>query len=126
MSDLKATVAETPEGFQVEGVERISYGFTFLDGVFNTENEQLAQMYRKWGRCLAICDANIYALYGKEMEGYFQSHDIKLQIHKTKIGEKAKTMATLLSICTAMDDFGIIRKEPVLVVGGGLVTDVAG
>jgi len=42
------------------------------------------------------------------------------------IGEKAKSMDTLLSIVDSMTEFGIIRKEPVLVVGGGLVTDVAG
>jgi 3-dehydroquinate synthase len=33
---------------------------------------------------------------------------------------------TMLEIVDAMDSFGTIRTEPVLVVGGGLVTDVAG
>lgn len=126
MSDLKASVTETPEGFHVEGVERISYGFSFLDGVFETANPQLANMYKKWGRCLAIADINVCGLYGQQMQDYFRHHGIKLEIHKTRIGEKAKTMDTLLAICEAMTNFGIIRKEPVLVVGGGLITDVAG
>lgn len=126
MSDLQATVNETADGFQVEGVERISYSFSFLDGVFNPANAQLANMYKKWGRCLAIADINVCNLYGQQMRDYFKHHGINLEIHKTRIGEKAKTMETLLSICEAMTDFGIIRKEPVLVVGGGLITDVAG
>ncbi|KAF8537157.1 hypothetical protein BDD12DRAFT_918131 [Trichophaea hybrida] len=126
MSDLTATVAETANGFQVEGVERISYGFTFLDGVFNPANSQLADLYKKWRRCLAIADVNVCAMYGEQMQAYFRHHGITLEIHRTKIGEKAKTMETLLTICEAMTDFGIIRKEPVLVVGGGLITDVAG
>ena len=126
MSDLNATVAETANGFQVEGVERISYSFTFLDGVFDPVNPQLAEMYQKWGRCLAIADINVCALYGGQMQAYFRHHGITLEIHRTKIGEKAKTMETLLAICEAMNHFGIIRKEPVLVVGGGLITDVAG
>lgn len=117
---------ETSVGFQVEGVERISYGFTFLDGVFDPANAQLADIYKRWGRCLAIADFNVCALYGEQMSGYFKHHGIKLEIHRTKIGEKAKTMETLLAICQTMTDFGIIRKEPVLVVGGGLITDVAG
>src|SRR5690606_38233090 len=83
-------------------------------------------LYRKWGRCLAIADANICSLYGDVMERYFHHHGIKCTIFKTRIGEQAKTMDTMLAICTAMNDFGIIRKEPVLVVGGGLITDVAG
>lgn len=116
MSDLKATVAETKNGFHVEGYEKIEYDFTFLDGVFNTANSQLADCYERWGRCLAVMDLNIYNVYGAEMQKYFDHHKLPLTIHKTMIGEKAKSMDTLLSIVDSMTDFGIIRKEPVLVV----------
>ncbi|KAL5337506.1 hypothetical protein BJX70DRAFT_369536 [Aspergillus crustosus] len=126
MSDLKATVSQTTHGFHVEGYEKIEYDFTFLDGVFETKNPELAALYQRWGRCLAIMDKNIYDLYGDEMLRYFDYYGLKLQIHQTMIGEKAKSLATFTSIVDSMTDFGIIRKEPVLVVGGGLVTDVAG
>ena len=116
MSDLKATVEETKNGFHVEGYEKIEYDFTFLDGVFNTANPQLAQCYERWGRCLAVMDLNIFNIYGEEMQRYFDHHQLPLTIHKTMIGEKAKSMETLLSIVDSMTDFGIIRKEPVLVV----------
>ncbi|KAL3421853.1 3-dehydroquinate synthase [Phlyctema vagabunda] len=131
MSDLKATVSETTSssghaGFHVEGYEKIEYDFTFIDGVFDPANPNLAECYKRWNRCLAVTDLNIYNVYGKQMEKYFQHYGIELKVHKTKIGEKAKTMPTLLSIVDSMTEFGIYRKEPVLVVGGGLVTDVAG
>ncbi|KAL4734574.1 hypothetical protein BDV11DRAFT_174659 [Aspergillus similis] len=126
MSDLKASVSETANGFHVEGYEKIEYDFTFLDGVFETKNAQLARLYERWGRCLAIMDKNIYDLYGDDMTRYFDHHGVKLQIHQTMIGEKAKSLETFTSIVDVMNDFGIMRKEPVLVVGGGLVTDVAG
>merc|ERR1712000_417170 len=131
MSDFKATVSETKSasghaGFHVTGYEKIEYGFTFIDGIFDPSNTNLADCYKKWGRCLAVTDQNIYNVYGKQMEAYFQHHGLELKIHKTKIGEKVKTMPTLLSIVDSMNEFGIYRKEPVLVVGGGLVTDVAG
>ncbi|EMD91152.1 hypothetical protein COCC4DRAFT_167163 [Bipolaris maydis ATCC 48331] len=126
MSDLKASVVETQNGFHVEGYEKIEYDFTFLDGVFNPANNNLAKCYERWGRCLAVMDLNIFNIYGDEMQKYFDHYNLPLTIHKTMIGEKAKSMETLLSIVDSMTDFGIIRKEPVLVVGGGLVTDVAG
>ncbi|MCJ1386048.1 hypothetical protein MMC17_009173 [Xylographa soralifera] len=126
MSDLTATVNQTKNGFHVEGYEKISYDFTFLDGVFNPENPQLAECYKRWGRVLAVTDLNVYNVYGKQIEKYFEHHGIDLKVHKTKIGEKAKTIPTFLSIVDSMTEFGIYRKEPVLVVGGGLVTDVAG
>ncbi|CZR69635.1 related to PENTAFUNCTIONAL AROM POLYPEPTIDE [Phialocephala subalpina] len=131
MSGLKATVSETKAssghvGFHVEGYEKIEYDFTFIDGVFDLNNSNLANCYKRWKRCLAVTDLNIYNIYGSKMENYFEHYGLELKIHKTKIGEKAKTMPTLLSIVDAMNEFGIYCKEPVLVVGGGLVTDVAG
>jgi 3-dehydroquinate synthase len=151
MSDLKATVAETKTstghiGFHVEGYEKIEYDFTFIDGVFDIQNPNLADCYKRWKRCLVVTDLNIYNIYGRQMEKYFGYYGLELKIHKTKIGEKAKTMPTLLSIVDSMNEFEIYRQvctlaahfvrmlehwlifdqEPVLVVGGGLVTDVAG
>merc|ERR1712000_497552 len=131
MSDFKATVSETKSasghaGFHVTGYEKIEYGFTFIDGVFDTKHADLANCYKSWGRCLAVMDMNIYNVYGEQMQAYFQHYGLDLKIHKTMIGEKAKSIETLLSIVDSMNEFGIIRKEPVLVVGGGLVTDVAG
>ncbi|EHL01576.1 putative 2-epi-5-epi-valiolone synthase [Glarea lozoyensis 74030] len=118
MSDLKASVSETKTssghvGFHVEGYEKIEYDFTFIDGVFNVDNPNLADCYKKWGRVLAVTDLNIYNVYGKQMEKYFQHYDLELKIHKTKIGEKAKTMPTLLSIVDSMNEFGIYRKAPI-------------
>lgn len=126
MSDMNATVAKTATGFHVDGYEKITYDFHFLDGVFDVQNPQLAECYKRWGRALAVMDYNVYNIYGDQIERYFDHHGLTLKIHKTKIGEKAKTIPTFLSIVDSMTEFGIIRKEPVLVIGGGLVTDVAG
>lgn len=126
MSDMSATVEPTAKGFSVTGYEKIEYDFEFLDGVFNPANPQLAQCYSRWQRCLAVMDLNMFTLYGDQMQRYFDHHGIELRVHKTMIGEKAKSMDTLLGIVDTMTDFGVYRKEPVLVVGGGLVTDVAG
>ncbi|KAK4696228.1 3-dehydroquinate synthase, partial [Lecanoromycetidae sp. Uapishka_2] len=110
MSDFTASVTETKSGFHVDGYEKISYDFTFLDGVFNPENPQLADCYKHWGRVLAVTDMNVYNVYGEQISRYFEHFGLELKVHKTKIGEKAKTIPTFL----------------ILVVGGGLVTDVAG
>ncbi|CAD0096636.1 unnamed protein product [Aureobasidium mustum] len=124
MSDLTATVQETKAGFHVAGYEKIEYDFEFMDGVFDPKNSQLADCYQRWGRALAVMDANIFDVYGDQIQKYFDHYKLELSIHKTMIGEKAKSMDTLLSIVDSMNKFGVYRKEPVLVVGGGLVTDI--
>lgn len=110
MSDLKASVEETPAGFHVEGYEKIEYDFTFIDRVFNPDNANLAECYKRWGRCLAVMDLNIYDVYGDDMKAYFKHHNLELKIHKTMIGEKAKSIDTFLSIVDSMTEFGIYRK----------------
>ncbi|KAK5140113.1 hypothetical protein LTR04_003154 [Oleoguttula sp. CCFEE 6159] len=90
MSDLTATVEETKYGFHVAGYEKIEYDFTFLDGVFDKQNSNLAECYQRWGRCLAVMDMNIFNVYGDQMQAYFDHHKLDLKIHKTMIGEKAK------------------------------------
>lgn len=110
MSDMKASVTETTSGFQVAGYEKIEYDFTFLDGVFDVANNQLAQCYSRWGRALAVMDLNIFNIYGAQMQQYFDHHGLELKFHKTMIGEKAKSMDTLLSIVDSMTEFGIFRK----------------
>lgn len=110
MSDLKANVSETTNGFHVEGYEKIEYDFTFIDGVFDTSNSNLADCYKSWGRVLAVTDKNVYNVYGSKMEKYFRHYNIELKTHQTQIGEKAKTIETFLSVCDSMTEFGIMRK----------------
>lgn len=110
MSDMKATVAETAQGFHVEGYEKIEYDFTFIDSVFDPSKPDLANCYKRWGRCLAVMDMNIFNVYGEQLQRYFDAHDIKLDVHKTMIGEKAKSIETFLSIVDSMTKFGIFRK----------------
>ena len=110
MSDLKATVEERPDGFHVEGYEKIEYDFAFIDNIFDPARSDLADCYKKWGRCLAVMDLNIFNVYGQQMQKYFNHYKIELDIHKTMIGEKAKSIDTFLSIVDSMNKFGIYRK----------------
>lgn len=114
MSDLQASVKETSDGFHVEGYESISHDFAFIDNVFDIEKPELAQCYTQRKRCLAVMDSNMFKLYGKKLHAYFDHYDINLTVHKMPVGEKAKSMETLLSIVDSMNAFGIFRKAGLL------------
>jgi 3-dehydroquinate synthase len=73
-----------------------------------------------------VVDETVYDLYGAQMHDYFKHHEIDLTVFQVNIKEPDKTLKTFESIIDAFVDFGLVRKEPVLVVGGGLTTDVAG
>lgn len=132
-SDMSARVREiaatkncTGPGYSVEGSEELRYTYSFTDDVFNSQKDNLASFYKKWGRVLILLDENVHNIYGDKIRAYFNSFGIPPTLHVFKGGELHKTMDTMLEFVDAMDSFGLIRKEPVLVVGGGLASDVAG
>ncbi len=126
MSSVNATLRATESAFHVEGQERIDFSLLYARGVFSTDNTELVDTYRTYGRCLMVIDEVVHDLHGDRIEAYFAHHDIDLTVFRVRIGEKAKTLRTVEQIVDAFADFGLLRKEPVLVVGGGLTTDVAG
>ena len=96
-------------------------GFQFVDNIFDVTHDQLASIFKPWKRVLLVSDATVSGHYSKQWEAYFKHHDIALTAFVMAGGEKNKTMTTMLSIVDAMNNFGIVRKEPVLVIGGGYV-----
>jgi demethyl-4-deoxygadusol synthase len=126
MSQILAKLEATEAAFHVQGYEKIEYDLVYVNGVFEPKNLELANAYQQFGRCLMVVDSNVYRLYQQQIHAYFKQHDIELTVFPITISEPNKTLQTLEKIIDAFAEFGLIRKEPVLVVGGGLITDVAG
>ncbi|CAN5452055.1 3-dehydroquinate synthase [soil metagenome] len=126
MSNLRARVTAGDKAFHVEGYEKIEYDLLYVDGVFAVDNPELADSYRPYGRALMVIDETVYALYGAAIHTYFDHHGITLTVVPVQIRETAKSLETFERIVGEFDAFGLVRTEPVLVVGGGLTTDVAG
>ena len=126
MSNVHATFSATDTAFHVQGHETIDFSLLYVEGAFAKENAELAETYRQYGRCLMVVDEAVHGLYGEQIQAYFEHHGIELTVVDVQIRETEKTLWTLERIVDAFGDFGLVRKEPVLVVGGGLTTDVAG
>jgi demethyl-4-deoxygadusol synthase len=126
MGGVQATFRSTEKAFHVEGYEKIDFDLMYVDGAFALANAEIADSYRQLGRCLMVIDRQVYALYGDAIQAYFQHYAIALKVFPVTIRETDKTLQTFERVIDAFADFGLLRKEPVLVVGGGLTTDVAG
>ena len=126
MSSMKARVTVSDSTFHVEGYEKIEYDLQYVNGVFDIEQSALADCYRTYGRTLMVVDETVYALYRPQIDAYFAHHGIALTVIPIQIRETAKSLETFERIVAEFDAYGLVRTEPVLVVGGGLTTDVAG
>ena len=123
---MRARVSATEKAFHVEGYEKIEYDLVYVDGVFDVDRSELAECYRPYGRALMVVDESVYAYYQDAIHRYFGHHGIDLTVLPVQIRETAKSLDTFERIVSEFDTFGLVRTEPVLVVGGGLTTDVAG
>jgi 3-dehydroquinate synthetase len=125
MSDITATWHESSDVLKVEGVERINFELNYARA-FDPDDTVLADAYRKLGRCLLVIDAAVHEIYSDQIEEYFTHHAIDLTVVPIRIAETEKSLTTVVRIIDAFDAFGLLRTEPVLVVGGGLTTDPVG
>ncbi|MCF6378183.1 sedoheptulose 7-phosphate cyclase [Nocardioides KLBMP 9356] len=121
-----ARLTATPTSFHVEAYEKIDYTLDYVDGVFDLGNPQLASAFAGQERCLMVIDENVLRLHRSAAEEYFAHHGIELDVVPVRIAETAKSLRTLEEIVDAFAASGLNRKDRVLVVGGGLTTDVAG
>lgn len=126
MSTMKARVTVSDSTFHVEGYEKIEYDLQYVNGVFDIGQSALADCYRPYGRVLMVVDETVHELYRAQIDAYFAHHGIALTVIPIQIRETAKSLETFERIVGEFDAYGLVRTEPVLVVGGGLTTDVAG
>jgi 3-dehydroquinate synthase len=126
MTSVVPTYTATETAFHVEAYEKLDYTLLIVEGAFELANSEIADSYRPFGRCLLVIDDTVEGLYGDQIRAYFAHHRIDLTVFGVAVKETQKTWGTAEQIVDAFSDFGLLRKEPVLVVGGGLTTDVAG
>ena len=126
MSSIQAQYKATDKAFHVEGYEKIEFSLMYQDGAFQIGSTEIANSYKEFGRCLMVVDETVYQLYGEQIRQYFHHYQIQLKVFPITIKETDKTIQSFEKIVDAFADFGLVRKEPVLVVGGGLITDVTG
>jgi 3-dehydroquinate synthase len=126
MAGIRATFTSTDCAFHIEGYEKIDFSLLYVNGAFKIGNPEIAESYAPFRRCLMVIDQTVYGLYRQQIDRYFAHYQIDLTVFQVSIKEPEKTLRTFEKNVDAFADFGLVRKEPVLVVGGGLTTDVAG
>ena len=114
--------------FEVTATYTLKAQTKVVENIFNVDNLILANVYQEIGRCVGIVDKTIDELYGESLRNYFKFHNIPLELMVCRAWESDKTTETVTRILAFLgkDGCDVSRNEPVLVVGGGVLSDVAG
>jgi len=121
-------VLATEDASLIEAVmsTTITTTIRILTGVLDTKNLTLRNVYAPLGRCMTVVDAHVDKLYGERINGYFAAHNIPLNKLVVSGMEAGKGVDAVSNILKALKGQGVMRNEPVLIVGGGVVADIGG
>jgi len=106
----------------------LEYEVVNCPNIFDPQNEALLSIGRRQNaRRFVIVDTNVYRYYSQAIQEYFDFHDIEARILVFPSGEGNKTVDNYLWILRELDSFPINRRdEPIIAIGGGVLTDIAG
>lgn len=114
--------------FEIKATFQLTAKIQVEDNVLSKENTLLADQYRDLKRCCAVIDQLVYDIYGKQFHDYFAHHKIPFEVLSVRAWESDKVPETVHKILAFLGKEGcdISRNEPVLIVGGGVLSDVGG
>lgn len=106
----------------------IEYEIIDAHNLFHPQNEALLSVGKvAGGRRFVVVDGNVARYYAEQIHGYFAHHRIDAKIVVFPGGEENKTVDAYLGILRELDSFPIHRRdEPIIAIGGGVLTDVVG
>jgi 3-dehydroquinate synthase len=106
----------------------IEYEVLNCENIFDLKNEALVSVGKRENtRRFVIVDGNVNQYFSKAIREYFEFHNIETRILVFPSGEENKSVDNYLRILRELDSFPINRRdEPIIAIGGGVLTDIAG
>lgn len=115
--------------WQIRTERPISYDIVCRHDLFHPDNDALLVTHDNKGgsRRFVVVDSQILVHYGEAIEHYFKANNIEACIHAFHAGENNKSVDQYLEVLDGLDAFPINRRnEPIIAIGGGVVTDLVG
>merc|ERR1712178_480710 len=104
----------------------ISTTIKIARNVLDPSNHLLFDIYKPLGRCVAVVDDKVDKYFGAEIDNYFAANGIELTKLVFSGNEVDKGIEDVEKILVAMKKYRVGRHEPLLVIGGGVIADIAG
>ena len=126
--ESKGNVVSTEDDQTVEAVMS-STTFTsirVIENCLDPEQTILRDLYIAFGRCICVVDQNVEEHYGEQINHYFDYHNIELNKLVYRAMEVDKGIHSVERMLGDFKRLGVSRNEPVLIIGGGVLTDIGG
>ena len=106
----------------------VEYKVEIQRDILSPSNNTLATRYVPPGlkRRFCVIDSQVYHLYSERILAYFSAYNIETKIVIIEGEEQNKIFGVVEKIFNALCEYGLLRREPILAIGGGCVLDIVG
>ncbi|HVM40511.1 MAG TPA: 3-dehydroquinate synthase [Acidimicrobiia bacterium] len=87
---------------------------------------ELAPLVAKRSRVAVVSQADVQEHWGGRVATALGEHGVAAEVFPMPAGERAKTLSTVEELCRSWAEWGLLRGDVVVALGGGVVGDVAG
>jgi 3-dehydroquinate synthase len=103
----------------------VEFKLTYSADIFNSLNHDLVS-YKTNDRVMIVIDTNVHKFYAAQLMEYFNSHSVKYSMLVINTNEESKTWKDADHILQFFEDEGVLRREPIIAIGGGVLLDIVG
>ena len=103
----------------------ISFTVKYSSDIFNATNQDLLS-YSDSQRRLVVIDKTVYEIYKTELHNYFDKHKVQLELFVLDAIEENKDWKHTDEVLKFFERVGVLRREPIVAIGGGVLLDLVG
>jgi 3-dehydroquinate synthase len=103
----------------------VEFTLKYSSDVFNVNNHDLLS-FGESNRRVVVIDETVYRLYAKQLETYFKTFQIELELFVVYATEENKDWHETDEILKFFEHIGVLRREAIIVIGGGVLLDLVG
>merc|ERR1712109_172542 len=97
-----------------------------LNKVLEFDHLYLRDLYKPLARVVIVIDRTVDEHWGTQLDAYFDHHGIEAKKLVYRAHEADKHIGSVQKILEDLKSNRCKRNEPILVIGGGVITDLAG
>ena len=103
----------------------VEFTLKYSSDVFDVNNHDLLS-FNESSRRVVVIDKTVNELYGEQLKNYFIQLRTELQLFIIDATEENKDWHHTDEILKFFEQVGVLRREPIIVIGGGVLLDLVG
>ena len=109
----------------VNAAQPVSFTIYSCENILDPNNKDLLR-FNNSNRRLVIIDKTVNGLYGQQVIDYFKTNKIELCLFEIDATEENKNWNNTNTVLQFLEDNNVLRREPIIAIGGGVLLDIVG